>query len=29
MDIVSGSMSPDHVHLLLSIPPHISLSKLV
>ncbi len=29
VDIVSGSMSPDHLHLLLSIPPNISLSKLV
>jgi putative transposase len=27
IDIVSGSMSPDHVHLLLSIPPSISISK--
>lgn len=29
VDVVSGSMSPDHVHLLLSVPPSISLSKLV
>jgi len=29
IDIVSGSMSPDHVHLLLSIPPSISFSKAV
>ena len=29
VDIVSGSMSPDHVHLLLSIPPSMSLSKVV
>jgi putative transposase len=29
VDIVSGSMSPDHVHLLLSIPPNLALSKLV
>jgi putative transposase len=29
VDIVSGSMSPDHIHLLLSIPPSISLSKIV
>ena len=27
IDIVSGSMSPDHIHLLLSIPPSISVSK--
>ncbi len=29
VDIVSGSMSPDHVHLLLSVPPNISLSKII
>lgn len=29
VDVVSGSMSPDHVHLLLSVPPSISLSKLL
>ena len=29
VDIVSGSMSPDHIHLLLSIPPSIALSKVV
>ena len=29
IDIASGSMSPDHVHLLLSIPPSISVSKAV
>ena len=29
IDIVSGSMSPDHVHLLLSIPPSISVSKAI
>jgi len=29
VDIVSGSMSPDHVHLLLSVPPSISISKIV
>lgn len=29
IDIVSGSMSPDHVHLLLSVPPSISLSKAI
>jgi putative transposase len=27
IDILSGSMSPDHLYLLLSIPPSISLSK--
>lgn len=29
IDIVSGSMSPDHVHLLISVPPSISLSKAI
>jgi putative transposase len=29
IDIISGSMSPDHVHLLISVPPSISLSKAI
>ena len=29
VDIVAGSMSPDHVHLLVSVPPSISISKLL
>lgn len=29
VDIVSGSVSPDHIHLLLSIPPNVSVSKLI
>ncbi len=29
VDIVSASMSPDHVHLLLSVPPSVSVSKIV
>lgn len=29
VDIISGSMSPDHVHLLLSVPPSLSLSKIM
>ncbi len=29
VDILSGSVSPDHVHLLISMPPSISLSKMV
>ena len=29
IDIVSGSMSPDHVHLLPSVPPSLSISKAV
>jgi putative transposase len=27
--IVSGSLSPDHVHILVSVPPNLSLSKLM
>ena len=29
IDIVSGSLSPDHIHLLLSVPPSLSLSKVL
>ena len=29
VDIVSGSISPDHVHLLLSIPPGVAISKML
>ena len=29
VDILSGSLSPDHVHILVSVPPSLSLSKLV
>ena len=29
VQIVSGSMSPDHVHILVSIPPSMSVSKFV
>ena len=29
VNIISGSMSPDHIHLLVSVPPSISLSKLM
>jgi putative transposase len=29
VDIISGSLSPDHIHLLLSIPPSISVAKVV
>ncbi|MCP3678806.1 MAG: IS200/IS605 family transposase, partial [Gammaproteobacteria bacterium] len=28
VDVVSGSMSPDHVQILLSIPPSSAVSKL-
>lgn len=29
VDIISGSLSPDHVHILVSIPPSLAISKLV
>ncbi len=29
VDVLSGSMSPDHVHLLVSIPPSLSVSKFM
>ena len=29
IDIVSGSVSPDHIHLLVSVPPSLSISKVV
>lgn len=29
INIISGSMSPDHVHILASVPPSISISKAV
>jgi putative transposase len=29
IEIISGSISPDHVHVLLSIPPSISVSKVL
>lgn len=29
IDILSGSISPDHIHLLISVPPSISLSKAI
>lgn len=29
VDIVSGSLSPDHIHLLISVPPSIAVSKIV
>ena len=29
VDILSGSLSPDHIHMLFSIPPSISVSKLI
>lgn len=29
VQIVSGSMSPDHIHILVSIPPSVSVSKVM
>ena len=29
VEIISGHISKDHVHLFLSVPPHISVSELV
>ena len=29
VEIIKGSVSPDHVHILVSIPPSLSISKLV
>ena len=25
IDIISGNVSPDHVHMLISAPPHLSV----
>jgi len=29
VEIIRGHISQDHVHLLLSVPPHLSVSKIV
>ena len=29
VEILAGHVSPDHIHLLVSVPPHLSVSKLV
>jgi putative transposase len=29
VDIISGNISSDHIHILISVPPHISVSKIV
>lgn len=29
VEIIKGHISKDHVHLMVSVPPHISVSKLV
>jgi REP-associated tyrosine transposase len=28
-DILPGPISPDHVHVMLSIPPHVTISRLI
>ncbi|MBR1479582.1 MAG: IS200/IS605 family transposase [Alphaproteobacteria bacterium] len=29
VDVISENVSPDHVHMLISAPPHLSVSKIV
>ena len=29
VDIISGSLSPDHMHILISVPPRIAISKII
>lgn len=29
VEIIKGHISPDHVHIFVSVPPHISVSQLV
>jgi len=29
VDIISGNVSPDHVHMLISAPPYLAVSKIV
>jgi putative transposase len=29
VEIITGSISKDHVHLFVSVPPHLSISKLM
>jgi putative transposase len=29
VEILSGHVSKDHIHMLVSVPPHLSVSKLV
>jgi len=29
VEIIAGHVSKDHIHLLVSVPPHLSVSKLV
>ena len=29
VDILQGHIAPDHVHVLISIPPHVTISRLI
>jgi putative transposase len=29
VDILQGHMAPDHVHVMISIPPHVTISRLI
>jgi putative transposase len=29
VDILQGHISPDHVHVMVSIPPHVTISRLI
>jgi putative transposase len=29
VDILKGAIGPDHVHMMLSIPPHVAVSRIV
>src|SRR5437870_10681688 len=29
VDILQGHISPDHVHVMISIPPHVTISRLI
>ncbi|MBQ7524112.1 MAG: IS200/IS605 family transposase [Alphaproteobacteria bacterium] len=29
IDIISSNVSPGHAHMLISVPPHLSVSKVV
>jgi putative transposase len=29
MEIITGSISKDHIHLFMPVPPHLSISRLI
>src|SRR5919109_2957744 len=29
VDILQGHISPDHIHVMISIPPHVTISRLI